>query len=69
MTNNISRRDFRWDPYFRCHGEDFYRFWKSYLGTGEKNILYVLGCGFDLRMCSGYEAILKLAEKESVIVY
>lgn len=63
MANDINQREFRWDPYFRCHGEDFYHFWNSYLGTGEKDILYVLGCGFDLRMCSGYEAITKAGGK------
>ncbi len=63
MTNDIRQNKLRWDPYFRCHGEDFYRFWKSYLGTGEKNILYVLGCGFDPRMCSGYEAITQAGGK------
>lgn len=63
MTNDVSQREFRWDPYFRCYGEGFYHFWESYLGTGEKDILYVLGCGFDLRMCSGYEAITQAGGK------
>ncbi len=63
MTVDVSQREFRWDPYFSCHGEDFYHFWKSYLGIGEKDILYVLGCGFDLRMCSGYKAITEAGGK------
>ena len=59
MTVDVSQREFRWDPYFSRHGEDFHKFWKSYLSIGERNILYVLGCGFDPRMCSGYKAIIE----------
>ena len=63
MTANVSQRAFRWDPYFKCQGEEFHQFWNSYLGIGEKDILYVLGCGFDLRMCSGYKAIIEAGGK------
>ena len=51
--------DLRWDPYFMRKGEEFYKFWEQYLTMAEHNILYVLGQGFDPRMCTGLEAIIK----------
>ncbi|MCL6447906.1 MAG: hypothetical protein K6U04_07100 [Armatimonadetes bacterium] len=39
-------------------GADFNNFWKSYLLSGNRNLLYVLGRGFDPRMCIGFGAIL-----------
>lgn len=63
MTDNIDINDFRWDPYYSCHGEGFRLFWKSHLEAEEKDVLYVLGRGFDPRMCSGYEAIIRVGGK------
>ena len=34
---------------FLCKGNDFESFWKEYLNTGNKNIKYILGLGFDPR--------------------
>jgi len=48
----------RWDPYLLKGGEEFGKFCNQYLGLGEKEILYVLGKGFDPRMCNGIEQLL-----------
>jgi hypothetical protein len=46
----------RWDPYFLKHGSDFESFWREYLQVG-RNVLYVLGRGFDPRMCNGLDVV------------
>ena len=48
----------RWDPYFMRKGKDFYSFWDQHLKSKKHDILYILGRGFDPRMCIGLEAIL-----------
>lgn len=50
MTKSIE--DFRWDPYFIRSGKGFDNFWNKYL-QNPSNILYILGRGFDPRMCKG----------------
>ena len=52
--------ELRWDPYFMRRGDEFNNFWKDYLSSGEHKILYILGQGFDPRMCSGIDSIIKL---------
>ncbi|SRR5579883_3099667 len=52
----------RWQNYFLKKGEEFHLFWKSYL-KNQKKLLFILGQGFDPRMCLGPEAILKIDEK------
>ncbi|MFZ5631553.1 MAG: hypothetical protein ACOY40_01775 [Bacillota bacterium] len=46
-------------------GLDFQNFWEEYLKTQNRKILYVLGRGFDPRMCTGIEVILKLGGEGS----
>jgi hypothetical protein len=53
----------RWDPYFMKNAEEFKVFWRDYLQTQNRNIIYVLGKGFDSRMCSGLSEIIKLGGK------
>ncbi len=48
----------RWSDYFLKSGNDFQSFWKNYLQNETRDILCVLGMGFDSRMCMGYEALL-----------
>jgi hypothetical protein len=50
----------RWEPYFIRNGNDFYSFWEYFLSAKKRNILYVVGKGFDPRMCSGINAILDI---------
>ena len=40
-------------------GVNFNQFWEEYFQSENRNLLYVLGRGFDPRMCAGLEAILK----------
>lgn len=50
--------ELRWSNYFLRHGDDFYAFWREYLQNNERNVLFILGQGFDPRMCFGLEALL-----------
>lgn len=49
----------RWDPYFTRQGEQFSKFWNDYLSNSKKDILFILGLGFDPRMCLGINSIFK----------
>ncbi len=53
----------RWDPYFMRKGKEFKVFWTEYVESGDRKILYVLGQGFDPRMCAGYKAVLDAGGK------
>lgn len=48
----------RWFNHFLCRGDEFSRFWKDYLQKKQRDLLFVLGMGFDPRMCMGYEAVV-----------
>lgn len=50
---------FRWSDYFLRHGDDFHLFWEDYLQKNTKNVLFILGQGFDPRMCIGLEKIIQ----------
>lgn len=52
----------RWSDYFLRKNEDAVRFWECYL-TKEKKILFILGLGFDPRMCKALQTILKAGGK------
>lgn len=47
-----------WDPYFLRRGSRFSSFWKDYLGERERNLLFIVGLGFDPRASYGVESIL-----------
>ena len=49
----------RWENYLMKHGKEFLTFWEELLSERERNLLFVLGLGFDPRMCQGLETILK----------
>lgn len=57
MNNIVS--SLRWDPYFMKHAIECENFWRNFLSCGRRDILYVLGNGFDPRMCLGYEKLLE----------
>lgn len=40
------------------HGKEFLPFWEELLSERARNLLFVMGLGFDPRMCQGIEAIL-----------
>ena len=48
----------RWNDYFLKKDRKHDEFWKEYLET-PRNILYILGAGFDPRMCVGIKSILE----------
>lgn len=50
----------RWDPSFICTNDEFYSFWQDYLMERRRDILYIVGRGFDPRMCNGIEAIYSI---------
>ena len=45
--------------YFLCAGKEFEQFWQDYLQTGSKNILFIMGIGFDPRSLHCLEIIHK----------
>jgi hypothetical protein len=48
----------RWQHYVLLRGERLRAFWASHLGQCERNVLFVLGRGFDPRMCMGLQLVL-----------
>jgi hypothetical protein len=56
----MSPESLRWRDYFLRDGEGFDEFWKAFLAERERNLLFVLGHGFDARMCDGIGQVLSL---------
>ena len=50
----------RWYNYFLKRGEETQVFWKQYLESTSRNVLFVMSQGFDPRMCYGVDTISKL---------
>lgn len=48
----------RWDAYVLEHGAGLRRFWEAHLSGRPRNLLTVLGKGFDPRMCVGLDMLL-----------
>lgn len=60
MAPKINKKyDFRWGDYFIKRGEDFLKFWKDYLNKSKRDVLFIIGNGFDPRMCIGIDSIIK----------
>jgi len=58
MKVGQSQRSARWTDYVLRGRSNFAPFWKFYLRSQERHILFVLGLGFDPRMCSAIREIL-----------
>jgi hypothetical protein len=56
----VTGRSFRWDPYFMTKEPEFRGFWTDYLLSRPRNVLYVLGLGFDPRTCTGLKEIMEI---------
>lgn len=56
----MSPDSLRWRDYFLRDGDGFDEFWKAFLAERKRNLLFVLGHGFDARMCDGIERVLSL---------
>lgn len=48
----------RWENYILRSGSDSVGFWSEFLSLRERKVLYVLGHGFDPRMCEGLAMVL-----------
>lgn len=48
----------RWADYFMSHGPSFDTFWEKLLNTSQRELVFILGRGFDPRMCCAVESIL-----------
>jgi len=48
----------RWEHYFMRSGSDCSVFWMNYLTGRNRKVLFILGLGFDPRMCLGLQMIL-----------
>lgn len=57
MTENTIQS--RWDHYFLRRGIGCSTFWREYLGESQHRILFVLGLGFDPRMCFGLKMLIE----------
>jgi len=49
----------RWFNYFLRSGNECHQFWQEYLQRSQRDVLFVLGLGFDPRMCLGYKSLLE----------
>lgn len=59
MKTKQSQQSARWADYFLISGDNFTSFWSSLLCSKSRNLLFVLGLGFDPRMCSAIQEIVK----------
>jgi hypothetical protein len=57
----MSQYALRWRNYFLRDGGRFDEFWKPFLSERKRDVLFVLGHGFDVRMCDGVERLMALA--------
>jgi hypothetical protein len=57
MSSTIGK-DLRWEYYLIHRNAVFSEFWKGHLSEKDRNVLFVLGLGFDPRTCSGLRAVL-----------
>lgn len=55
----VLAKDDRWSNYFMSHESGFDSFWNGYLAQTERNLMFVLGRGFDPRMCHAIRLIFE----------
>jgi hypothetical protein len=48
----------RWQHYVLLREERLRRFWQNHVARGQRSLLFVLGWGFDPRMCLGVQLVL-----------
>lgn len=48
----------RWEHYFMRSGSECSAFWEEYLSKHNRKVLFILGLGFDPRMCFGLRMLL-----------
>lgn len=50
----------RWENYLLHHGDALLEFWQNYLAADNRRIMFILGRGFDPRMCIGIDKLFSL---------
>jgi hypothetical protein len=55
----------RWNHYVLERGDGLLRFWTHHLSGQPRRLLFILGKGFDPRMCLGLSTVLRLQQKGS----
>jgi len=71
MRTSANVANSRWDHYHLRRGNECPAFWKDYLSTSSHRLLFILGLGFDPRMCFGLRMLMDVAQgcvKESLLV-
>lgn len=58
MSMIANTDSYRWDHYFLRRSNECSAFWKDYLTTPNRQLLFVLGLGFDPRMCFGLQMLM-----------
>ena len=53
----------RWDPYILLQGDSLDVFWKEHLSQRKRNLLMIVGRGFDVRACDASKRILTVGGK------
>lgn len=53
MTPKFAKPPLRWQNYVINRGSNLRTFWRTHLGEGDRDILFILAKGFDPRMCLG----------------
>ncbi len=53
----------RWDPYVLAPNNQFDNFWRDHLSSRERNVLFIIGRGFDFRATNASERILSCGGK------
>ena len=61
----MTRDAMRWRDYFLRDGQGFDNFWQSFLGERKRDVLFVIGHGFDRRMCDVVERLLSFGGEGS----
>jgi len=56
----MTTESLRWRNYFLRDDAGFDEFWRPFLAERKRDVLFVLGHGFDARMCDGIERVLSL---------
>jgi hypothetical protein len=63
MSNGAADPQPQWQQYVLLRGDRFRTFWASHLAQRERSVLFVLGRGFDPRMCLGLKQVLEAGGK------
>jgi hypothetical protein len=60
--------DGRWSSYVLEQGDRFHSFWRAHMQTAHRSLLFVIGRGFDPRVCLALEAVIAATTNASVDV-